>query len=119
MSFAPGGDPTAPTALPPATRAPEPPPIVANDTPPTIAPQTGQSGMVTVPDLRGQPIGVATSTVVPLGLRITLDGMRPSQTAPINTIISQSPGPGTLAPPDTTIRLTVSQGPMPNVGNGP
>ncbi|MFT4036654.1 MAG: protein kinase [Thermomicrobiales bacterium] len=115
----PTSEPTpAPTAVPTATRAPEPPPIVASDGPPTIAPQTGGTGMVTVPDLRGQPIGAVTSLLTPLGLRIDLQ-MQPSRSAPMNTVISQSPGPGTLAPPGTTIRLTVSMGPMPGAGNQP
>ena len=106
-----------PTSVPTATSVPEPPPIVANEQP-TMAPVT-QAQQVTVPDLRGQPIGAVTSSLIPLGLRFTMDGMEPSDSIPINSIISQNPAPGTRVPPGTTIQVTVSRGPSPFGANSP
>jgi serine/threonine-protein kinase len=103
---------TEPTSVPTATTAPEPPPIVAVQEQPTLAPVT-QTQQVAVPDLRGQPIGAVTSSLIPLGLRFTMDGMEPSDTVPMNSIISQRPAPGTRVPPGTTIQVTVSRGPSP------
>jgi serine/threonine protein kinase len=108
----------SPTPQPVATTAPEPPPIVAVEGQPTVAPIT-QAQQVIVPDLRGQPIGAVTSTLIPLGLRFTMDGMEPSNTVPMNSIISQRPAPGTQVPPGTTIAVTVSRGPSPFGGNLP
>ena len=79
---------------------------------------TGDSTPLTVPDLRGQPIGAVTSSLIPLGLRFTMDGMEPSNTVPMNSIISQNPAPGSRVPPGTTIEVTVSRGPSP-FGNSP
>ncbi len=79
---------------------------------PTLAPVT-QTQQVAVPDLRGQPIGAVTSSLIPLGLRFTMDGMESSDTVPMNSIISQRPAPGTRVPPGTTIQVTVSRGPSP------
>lgn len=107
----------SPTPAPTATSVPVPPPIVANEQP-TMAPVT-QAQQVTVPDLRGQPIGAVTSSLIPLGLRFTMDGMEPSNTVPMNSIISQSPAPGTRVPPGTTIQVTVSRGPSPFGNNSP
>ena len=106
-----------PSPQPTATSAPEPPPIVANEQP-TMAPIT-QAQQVVVPDLRGQPIGAVTSSLIPLGLRFTMDGMEPSTSVPMNSIISQRPAPGTRVPPGTTIEVTVSRGPSPFGGNTP
>jgi serine/threonine-protein kinase len=83
-----------------------------------MAPVT-QAQTVTVPDLRGQPIGAVTSTLIPLGLRFDMDGMEPSDTVPMNSIISQRPAPGTRVPPGTTIEVTVSRGPSPFGNNSP
>lgn len=101
----------APAVAPTATAVPEPPPIVANQQP-TMAPVT-QTQQVTVPDLRGQPIGAVTSSLIPLGLRFTMDGMEPSNSVPMNSVLSQNPAPGTRVSPGTTIRVTVSLGPSP------
>jgi len=114
----PTAEPTVtPTPEPTATSAPEPPPIVANEQP-TMAPVT-QVQQVTVPDLRGQPIGAVTSSLIPLGLRFTMDGMEPSDSIPMNSIISQNPAPGARVPPGTTIQVTVSRGPSPFGNNAP
>lgn len=83
-----------------------------------MAPVT-QPQQVTVPDLRGQPIGVVTSSLIPLGLRFTMGGMEPSDTVPMNSIIAQSPPPGSRVPPGTTIQVTVSRGPSPFGANQP
>jgi serine/threonine-protein kinase len=109
---------TAPATAPTMTAVPEPPPIVAADVQPTMAPIT-QVQQVTVPDLRGQPIGAVTSSLIPLGLRFDMDGMEPSDTVPMNSIISQRPAPGTQVPPGTTVEVTVSRGPSPFGNNSP
>ena len=109
---------TTPEPTPTATLTPEPPPIVATDPQPTMAPIT-QAQTVTVPDLRGQPIGSVTSSLIPLGLRFDMDGMEPSDSVPMNSVISQRPAPGTRVPPGTTIEVTLSRGPSPFGNNAP
>jgi serine/threonine protein kinase len=115
----PTAEPTNTPAPTPTITAPtEPPPIVASDLQPTMAP-VNQAQTVVVPDLRGQPIGAVTSTLIPLGLRFDMDGMEPSNTVPMNSIISQRPAPGTRVPPGTTIEVVVSRGPSPFGNNSP
>lgn len=115
----PTAEPTnTPAPTPTATTVPEPPPIVATDPQPTMAPIT-QTQSVVVPDLRGQPIGAVTSSLISLGLRFDLDGMEPSNTVPMNSVISQRPAPGTRVPPGTTIEVTTSFGPSPGGNNAP
>lgn len=107
-------EPTSePTVAPTATLTPEPPPIIATDPQPTVAPVQQPQQLVAVPDLRGQPIGVVTSSLIPLGLRFTMNGMEPSDTIPMNSVITQDPAPGTRVQPGTTVRVTISRGPAP------
>ena len=108
----------SPTVAPTATTAPEPPPVVAVEDQPTMAPVT-EGQQVTVPDLRGQPIGAVTSSLIPLGLRFTMGGMEQSDSVPMNSIIDQDPAPGTRVPAGTTIHVTVSRGPSPFGNNSP
>ncbi|MCC7022408.1 MAG: serine/threonine protein kinase [Thermomicrobiales bacterium] len=100
-----------PTPMPTATA-----PAIAPA--PTIAPVAASN--VAVPDLRGQSMADATRALLPLGLRIALGQTEFSDSAPLNTVVSQDPPPDALVPPDTVVRVSLSRGPSPFGGrSGP
>lgn len=66
---------------------------------------------VRVPDLTGQDIVTIIDVVRRQGLQLTVDRREPSQTAPRDTVISQSPPPGTGLKKGRAVRVVVSQGP--------
>jgi serine/threonine-protein kinase len=84
----------------------------AGDVAPTIAPAGAASSGVAVPNLYGQSIGGAMSALLPLGLRMTQDQPRCSSSIPMNAIAAQDPPAGTLVPPGTAIRVSLSRGPL-------
>jgi len=66
---------------------------------------------VRVPDLTGQDIVTIIDVVRQQGLQLTVDRREPSQTVPRDTVISQSPPPGTGLKKGRAVRVVVSQGP--------
>jgi serine/threonine-protein kinase len=87
---------------------------------PTAGASVEQGSKVTVRVSKGpQPIGVpnvigstfesAQSTLLGMGFAVSRLDVKSDQ--PKDTVIGMSPGPGTLQPPNTNIRLTVSKGP--------
>jgi beta-lactam-binding protein with PASTA domain len=65
-----------------------------------------------VPPLIGKTVADATQLVKPLLLRLAPD---PAGAAPGDVIATQSPPPGTLAPPDTVIQVRITANKMPNL----
>jgi eukaryotic-like serine/threonine-protein kinase len=87
---------------------------------PTAGASVEQGSKVTVRVSKGpQPIGVpnvigstfesAQSTLLGMGFAVSRLDVKSDQ--PKDTVIGMSPGPGTLQPPNTNIKLTVSKGP--------
>jgi beta-lactam-binding protein with PASTA domain/tRNA A-37 threonylcarbamoyl transferase component Bud32 len=87
---------------------------------PTAGASVEQGSKVTLRVSKGpQPIGVpnvigstfesAQSTLLGMGFAVSRLDVKSDQ--PKDTVIGMSPGPGTLQPPNTNIRLTVSKGP--------
>ena len=87
---------------------------------PTAGASIEQGSKVTLRVSKGpQPIGVpnvigstfesAQSTLLGKGFAVSRIDVKSDQ--PKDTVIGMSPGPGTLQPPNTNIRLTVSKGP--------
>jgi eukaryotic-like serine/threonine-protein kinase len=64
---------------------------------------------VEVPNVIGSAFETAQSTLLGKGFAVSRIDVKSSQ--PKDTVIGMSPGPGTLQPPNTNIRLTVSKGP--------
>jgi eukaryotic-like serine/threonine-protein kinase len=64
---------------------------------------------VSVPDVRGQPIDQASSTLQGLQFRVATTFVDSNQ--PANTVIDESPPPGQSAGKGSVISLTVSKGP--------
>jgi serine/threonine-protein kinase len=64
---------------------------------------------VSVPNVVGQPIDTASSILQ--GQQFTVSTNYVDDTAPANTVISQSPGAGESAGKGSTVTLTVSKGP--------
>jgi hypothetical protein len=71
---------------------------------------TTSADPITVPDVVGQAAGAATDTLRLAAFAFTIDPV-PSASAPAGTVVSQVPPGGALAPPGTSIALTVSSGP--------
>jgi serine/threonine-protein kinase len=78
---------------------------------PTIAPAAASN--VSVPDLQGMSIPDSTRALLPLGLRIALGQTEFSDSVPLNAVVSQDPPPGSMAPPGTVVRVSLSRGPSP------
>jgi len=78
-----------------------------NPHPPPTAPPAA-----TVPDLSGQPVQAATSTLQGRGLKVQT-ASQPSPTAPAGQVIGQTPPAGTSQTKGMTISLVVSSGPIP------
>jgi beta-lactam-binding protein with PASTA domain len=66
---------------------------------------------VRVADLTGQDIVTVAETLSQLGLQVKVDRREPSQSVPKDSVISQTPVPGTGIKKGRTVRLVVSQGP--------
>jgi serine/threonine-protein kinase len=64
---------------------------------------------VQVPDVRGQPLASAHSTLLGAGFKVSDNFVDSNQ--PANTVVDESPAPGGTAPQGSTISLTVSRGP--------
>src|SRR5438445_4867902 len=62
-----------------------------------------------IPNVIGQSFESAQSTLLGKGFAVSRMDVKSDQ--PKDTVIGISPGPGTLEPPNTNIRLTVSKGP--------
>jgi eukaryotic-like serine/threonine-protein kinase len=62
-----------------------------------------------VPNVIGSTFESAQSTLLGKGFAVSRIDVKSDQ--PKDTVIGMSPGPGTLQPPNTNIRLTVSKGP--------
>jgi eukaryotic-like serine/threonine-protein kinase len=62
-----------------------------------------------VPNVIGSTFETAQSTLLGRGFAVSRIDVKSDQ--PKDTVIGMSPGPGTLQPPNTNIRLTVSKGP--------
>jgi serine/threonine-protein kinase len=62
-----------------------------------------------VPNVIGSTFATAQSTLLAKGFAVSRIDVKSDQ--PKDTVIGMSPGPGTLQPPNTNIRLTVSKGP--------
>jgi len=66
---------------------------------------------VRVPDLTGQDIVTAIETVTQQGLQLKVERREPHPTLPRDTVISQTPGPGSGIKKGRPVRIIVSQGP--------
>jgi eukaryotic-like serine/threonine-protein kinase len=66
---------------------------------------------VRVPDLRGQDIVNVIETVTQRGLQLKVDRREPHATMPRDTVISQTPTPGSETRKGRQLRVVVSQGP--------
>jgi beta-lactam-binding protein with PASTA domain/tRNA A-37 threonylcarbamoyl transferase component Bud32 len=64
---------------------------------------------VAVPNVIGSTFETAQSTLLGRGFAVSRIDVKSDQ--PKDTVIGMNPGPGTLQPPNTNIRLTVSKGP--------
>jgi eukaryotic-like serine/threonine-protein kinase len=64
---------------------------------------------VQVPNVIGSTFETAQSTLLGRGFAVSRLDVKSDQ--PKDTVIGMSPGPGTLQPPNSNIRLTVSKGP--------
>lgn len=68
---------------------------------------------VTVPDLSGQPVQDALSTIKNAKLRLGQRVDTYSETVPAGYVIGQQPPPGVNVPEDTPVNIIVSKGPPP------
>jgi beta-lactam-binding protein with PASTA domain len=66
---------------------------------------------VRVPDLTGQDIVSVIETVAQQGLQLKVDRREPNPTLPRDTVVSQSPAPGSGIKKGRQIHIVVSQGP--------
>ncbi len=66
---------------------------------------------VRVPDLTGQDIVTTIGTLTQLGLQLKVERQEPNATLPKDTVISQTPAPGTGIKKGRLVRVVVSQGP--------
>jgi beta-lactam-binding protein with PASTA domain/tRNA A-37 threonylcarbamoyl transferase component Bud32 len=64
---------------------------------------------IAVPNVIGSSFETAQSTLLGRGFAVSRIDVKSDQ--PKDTVIGMSPGPGTLQPPNTNIKLTVSRGP--------
>jgi len=65
----------------------------------------------------GEPVQNARNALLAAGFNVSLGTSQFSSTVPVNDVITTTPAPGTLQPPDSTIFLVVSEGPAVNVPN--
>jgi len=75
---------------------------------------------IDIPNVVGQPYASARSTLLGAGLNVAESLVDSNQ--PVNTVIAQSPDPGTRVGAGTTVTLSVSRGstattPVPDVSN--
>ena len=110
-------DGVAPEIVPAEGTLPDPPPTTdPGETVPTIAPVT--AAMVAVPNLQGMSIGGAMGALLPLDLRLVQDQPVYSDTVPLNAVVAQDPPPGTRVAPGADIRVSLSRGSSPFLGDG-
>jgi eukaryotic-like serine/threonine-protein kinase len=64
---------------------------------------------VVVPGVIGTPVGQARTLLEQRGFQVNVD--RKKSTEPVDQVIQQDPGPGTKVDKDSTVNLTVSDGP--------
>jgi beta-lactam-binding protein with PASTA domain/tRNA A-37 threonylcarbamoyl transferase component Bud32 len=69
---------------------------------------SGGPQLVQLPDVRGQDVNQATATLTQSGFHVTTSPQA-SDSAPVNQVIAQNPGPG-QASKGSTVTLTVSTG---------
>jgi serine/threonine-protein kinase len=111
-----GADGVAPQIVPSDEPLPDPPPTTnSGETVPTIAPVT--AAMVAVPNLQGMTIGGALGALLPLDLRLVQDQPVYSDTVPLNAVVAQDPPPGTRVAPGADIRVSLSRGSSPFLGD--
>jgi serine/threonine-protein kinase len=111
------GDGLAPEIVPADETLPDPQPATdAGETVPTIAPVS--EAVVAVPNLQGMTIGGAMGALLPLDLRLVQDQPVYSDTVPLNAVVAQDPPPGTRVAPGADIRVSLSRGSSPFLGNG-
>ena len=102
-----------------ATQAPAPAGVVINSRPPagaTLLPGADVTLVVSVgaptiriPDLRGLTREGADSALADVGLTLGTAIRRTSDAAEPGTVLEQSPGPGTLSAPGTTVNVTIAR----------
>ena len=102
-----------------ATQAPAPAGVVINSRPPagtTLLPGADVTLVVSVgaptirvPDLRGLTREGADSALVDVGLALGTAIRRTSDATEPGTVLEQSPGPGTLSAPGTTVNVTIAR----------
>jgi serine/threonine-protein kinase len=102
-----------------ATQAPAPAGVVINSRPPagtTLLPGSDVTLVVSVgaptisvPDLRGLTREEADSALVAAGLALGTAIRRTSDATEPGTVLEQSPGPGTLSAPGTTVNVTIAR----------
>jgi serine/threonine-protein kinase len=111
------GDGLAPEIVPAEETLPDPPPTTDDgEIVPTIAPVTAAA--VAVPNLQGMTIGGAMGALLPLDLRLVQDQPVYSDTVPLNAVVAQDPPPGTRVAPGADIRVSLSRGSSPFLGDG-
>jgi serine/threonine-protein kinase len=109
-------DELVPQIVPAEQPLPDPPPTTdAGVTVPTIAPVT--EAVVAVPNLQGMTIGGAMGALLPLDLRLVQDQPVYSDTVPLNVVVAQDPAPGTRVAPGADIRVSLSRGSSPFLGD--
>lgn len=74
---------------------------------------------VEVPDLAGQKVSRARSSLASKGLSLDAHKEASSDTIPEGEIIRQSPEPGTKVPADSSVSITVSSGPNKEITTPP
>jgi beta-lactam-binding protein with PASTA domain len=65
---------------------------------------------VSVPDLAGLSVEEATRNLASVGLVLKVDATRPDGTVPVDHVLAQEPGPGTVLRRQRAIRVRVSEG---------
>ena len=68
---------------------------------------------VTVPSVAGQDAGAAEATIEEADLEAEVSGNRTFSGAPVGTVATTNPGPGSRVPPGTTVTIVISAGPQP------
>jgi len=102
-----------------STQAPAPAGVVINSRPPagaTLLPGTEITLVVSVgaptisvPDLRGLARDAADSVLQQAGLALGTAMQRTSDDRPAGTVIAQTPAPGTLSAPGTSVNVTIAR----------
>jgi len=83
---------------------------VAIATPVSLTVSLGKAGVVTVPDVRGQPEAIAQSNLQNAGLTVGSTLRQPDPTMPSGSVISTVPAAGTQVELGSSVTLLVSEG---------